>query len=149
MKKDLISVHDLSADEVDGLMRLAGEIKGEPLRFADALTGQSLAMVFQKSSTRTRVSFEVGMFQLGGQALFLSGRDIQLGRGETVSDTAKVLSGYVEGIMARVFDHADIEELAREASVPWWRRSFQWPRSWRYLLWAFSKLASTRCRWQL
>ena len=118
MNKDLISIHDLSASEVGELIRLAAEIKGEPSRFATALQGRSLAMIFQKSSTRTRVSFEVGMFQLGGQAVFLSGRDLQLGRGENLSDTAKVLSGYVEGIMARVFAHSDIEELGREATVP-------------------------------
>src|SRR3972149_1955793 len=82
------------------------------------LAGKSLAMVFAKSSTRTRVSFEVGTFQLGGQALFLSSRDIQLGRGEPIADTARVLSRYGDGIMIRTFAHGDVEELARFATVP-------------------------------
>src|SRR5207244_7931834 len=82
------------------------------------LAGKTLAMIFAKSSTRTRVSFEVGMYQLGGQALFLSSRDIQLGRGEPIADTARVLSRYVNGIMIRTFDHGEVEELARHATVP-------------------------------
>jgi ornithine carbamoyltransferase len=82
------------------------------------LTGKTLGMIFAKSSTRTRVSFEVGAFQLGGHALFLSARDIQLGRGEPIRDTARVLSRYLDGIMIRTFDHADVEELARYSSVP-------------------------------
>jgi ornithine carbamoyltransferase len=82
------------------------------------LAGKSLAMIFMKASTRTRVSFEVGTFQLGGHALFLSPRDVQLGRGEPIADTARVLSRYVDGIMIRTFAHQDVEELARNASVP-------------------------------
>jgi ornithine carbamoyltransferase len=82
------------------------------------LAGESLAMIFAKSSTRTRVSFEVGTYQLGGQALFLSSRDIQIGRGEPIADTARVLSRYVHGIMIRTFAHADVEELAKQATVP-------------------------------
>jgi ornithine carbamoyltransferase len=82
------------------------------------LAGKTLGMIFAKSSTRTRVSFEVGAFQLGGHALFLSSRDIQLGRGEPIRDTARVLSRYLDGIMIRTFDHADVEELARFASIP-------------------------------
>ncbi|HEX6158902.1 MAG TPA: ornithine carbamoyltransferase, partial [Thermoanaerobaculia bacterium] len=83
-----------------------------------ALEGQTLAMIFEKSSTRTRVSFEVGMYQLGGHALFLSARDIQLGRGEPIYDTAKVLSRYVDGIMARTFAHKTVTDLAQYATVP-------------------------------
>jgi ornithine carbamoyltransferase len=82
------------------------------------LAGRTLGMIFAKSSTRTRVSFEVGAFQLGGHALFLSARDIQLGRGEPIRDTARVLSRYLDGIMIRTYDHADVEELARYASIP-------------------------------
>ena len=82
------------------------------------LAGRSLAMIFMKSSTRTRVSFEVGTYQLGGHALFLSPRDVQLGRGEPIKDTARVLSRMVDGIMIRTFAHAEIEELAQYASVP-------------------------------
>ena len=85
---------------------------------ASPLAGKSLAMIFMKSSTRTRVSFEVGAYQLGGHALFLSPRDVQLGRGEPIADTARVLSRYVDGIMIRTFAHADVEELARYADVP-------------------------------
>src|SRR2546422_10647708 len=82
------------------------------------LAGKTLAMIFAKSSTRTRVSFEVGAYQLGGQALFLSSKDIQIGRGEPIPDTARVLSRYVDGIMIRTFDHAEGEELARYATLP-------------------------------
>ena len=118
MSKDLISIHDLSAGDVSALLGLAAEVKADPRRFATALSGKSLAMLFEKSSTRTRVSFEVGMFQLGGQALFLSARDIQLGRGEPISDTAAVLSRYVDGVMARTFAHQTVLDLAAHGSIP-------------------------------
>jgi ornithine carbamoyltransferase len=117
-KRDFLSVHDLSAEEFAGLLRLGREIKARPERYRDALAGKTLGMIFQKSSTRTRVSFEVGVFQLGGHALFLSGRDIQLGRGETISDTAQVLSRYLDGIMARTFAHQDVVDLARFGTIP-------------------------------
>jgi ornithine carbamoyltransferase len=116
-KRDFLAIPDLSRDEVERVMQLALEMKAGRYR-ARPLAGKTLAMVFAKSSTRTRVSFEVGMYQLGGHALFLSSRDIQLGRGEPIKDTARVLSRYVDGIMIRTFDHADVEELARYASVP-------------------------------
>jgi ornithine carbamoyltransferase len=116
--KDFIETHDYSAAEVQELFELARDIKKSPQKFATALQGQTLAMIFEKSSTRTRVSFEVGMFQLGGHALFLSARDIQLGRGEPIYDTAKVLSRYVDGIMARTFAHKTVTDLAEYASVP-------------------------------
>jgi ornithine carbamoyltransferase len=116
--KDLISIHDLSADEVEALFQLAANVKARPDRYRNALAGQTLAMIFEKSSTRTRVSFEVGMYQLGGLATFLSSRDIQIGRGEPISDTAKVLSRYVSGIMARTFAHATVTDLAQHATVP-------------------------------
>jgi ornithine carbamoyltransferase len=116
--KDFIEIHDYSAAEVMEIFELAREMKRNPAKFARALEGQTLAMIFEKSSTRTRVSFEVGMFQLGGHALFLSSRDIQLGRGEPIYDTAKVLSRYVNGIMARTFAHKTVTELAEYASVP-------------------------------
>ncbi len=117
-KRDLISIHDLSPDEMAGLLRLAAAVKQAPEPHRSALAGQSLAMIFQKSSTRTRVSFEVGMSQLGGSALFLSSGDLQLGRGETIADTARVLSRYVHGIMARTFAHQDVLDLAAYATVP-------------------------------
>ncbi len=116
--RHLISIHDLAGDELRGLLRLARAVKRRPDDYRAALAGQSLAMIFQKSSTRTRVSFEVGMTQLGGAALFLSSRDIQLGRGETIEDTARVLSRYVEAIMARLFAHQQILDLAAAAKVP-------------------------------
>ena len=117
-KRDFISIHDLTAAEMGGLLRLAAAIKRDPASHNAALAGQSLAMIFQKSSTRTRVSFEVGMMQLGGSALFLSSGDLQLGRGETIADTARVLSRYVDGIMARTFAHQDVVDLATHATVP-------------------------------
>lgn len=117
-KKDFIEIHDYTADEVQEIFELARDMKAAPARFHDTLRGQTLAMIFEKSSTRTRVSFEVGMFQMGGQALFLSSRDIQIGRGEPISDTARVLSRYVDGIMARTFAHKTVTDLAEHASVP-------------------------------
>lgn len=116
--RHLISIHDLTRDEVAGLHRLAASIKAEPAVYRQTLAGKTLAMVFEKSSTRTRVSFEVGMLQLGGHALFLSSRDIQLGRGEPISDTAKVLSRYVDGVMARTFAHQTVLDLAHHGSIP-------------------------------
>jgi ornithine carbamoyltransferase len=116
--KDLISIHDLSSDEVEALFQLAANVKARPERYRTALAGKTLAMIFEKSSTRTRVSFEVGMYQLGGLATFLSSRDIQIGRGEPTRDTAKVLARYVNGIMARTFAHESVTELARHATVP-------------------------------
>jgi ornithine carbamoyltransferase len=116
--KDLVSIHDLSAEDVEALFQLATNVKSRPDRYRTALAGQSLAMIFEKSSTRTRVSFEMGIFQLGGIATFLSSRDIQIGRGEPISDTAKVLSRYVNGIMARTFAHETVTELAKHATVP-------------------------------
>jgi ornithine carbamoyltransferase len=117
-KRDFISIHDLTAAEMGGLLRLAAAIKQDLDSHRRALTGRNLAMIFQKSSTRTRVSFEVGMAQLGGAALFLSSGDLQLGRGETIADTAQVLSRYVDGIMARTFAHQDVLDLAAYATVP-------------------------------
>jgi ornithine carbamoyltransferase len=115
--RDFLAIPDFSRAELDRLFGLAERMRrGEYT--AKPLAGQSLAMIFMKSSTRTRVSFEVGMWQLGGHALFLSPRDMQLGRGEPIADTARVLSGYVDGIMIRTFSHQDVEDLARYAMVP-------------------------------
>jgi ornithine carbamoyltransferase len=117
-QRHLISIHDLTTAEVQGLFRLAADVKANPEKYATALERKSLGMIFEKSSTRTRVSFEVGMVQMGGHALFLSSRDIQLGRGEPISDTAQVLSRYVDGIMARTFAHQTVVDLARYGTVP-------------------------------
>src|SRR5881409_2946629 len=116
-KRDFLAFTDLARDEVPRLFDLAQRMKTGAYR-ETPLAGKTLAMIFAKSSTRTRVSFEVGAYQLGGQALFLSSRDIQLGRGEPIADTARVLSRYVDGIMIRTFDHAEVLELARHASIP-------------------------------
>jgi len=117
-QKDFIEIHDYTAGEVLEIFELARDMKAAPKKFSGTLQGQTLAMIFEKSSTRTRVSFEVGMFQMGGHALFLSSRDIQIGRGEPIRDTAKVLSRYVDGIMARTFAHKTVTDLAEHASVP-------------------------------
>src|SRR5437867_6571103 len=118
-KRDLVSILDVK-DDLVGLLEFAANIKnrtraGEPY---EPLRGKSLAMLFEKASTRTRVSFEVGMTQLGGHALFLSPNDLQIGRGETISDTARVLSRHVDGILYRAFKRENVQEVARNATVP-------------------------------
>lgn len=118
--KHLLKLGDLSKEEILDLLGLADQLKFErkndiphPL-----LTGKTLGMIFQKSSTRTRVSFEAGMYQLGGNALFLSSRDLQIGRGEPVQDTARVLSRYLDAIMIRTYEQSEVEDLARYGSIP-------------------------------
>lgn len=118
--KSLVSLEDYSPSQIHYLLELAYYIKEQRkkgLAF-EPLKGKILGMIFEKSSTRTRVSFEAGMIQLGGQAIFLNSNDIQLGRGETIADTARVLSGYLDGIMIRTYSHEDVEELANYASIP-------------------------------
>ena len=118
--KDLLSIHDLSLDEFHEILALAKELKAMQKAGVQhhILEGKTLGMIFEKSSTRTRVSFETGMYQLGGQALFLSNRDLQLGRGEPIKDTARVLSRYLDGIMIRTYGHDRVEELAKYADIP-------------------------------
>ena len=118
--KSLASLHDLTKEEIEEVLKTSKFLKLQLLRGKEhlLLKGKTLAMIFGKPSTRTRVSFEVGMFQQGGHALYLSVNDLQLGRGETISDTAQVLSRYVDGIMARVFDHQTILDLIRYSRVP-------------------------------
>lgn len=118
--KDFISLHDCSSEEIDALLKLALKLKAENKAGMEhhLLKGKTLGMIFTKSSTRTRVSFEVGMTQLGGYPLFLSSADIQLGRGETIYDTAKVLERYLDGIMIRTYSHNDVLELAEHADIP-------------------------------
>lgn len=115
--KDLISINYLTSEEVELILNEAEALKKGP-RNTDYLKGKTLAMIFEKSSTRTRVSFQVGMYQLGGYAMFFSSNDLQIGRGETIHDTAKVLSRYVDGIMARTFKYQTIIDLAKYATVP-------------------------------
>jgi ornithine carbamoyltransferase len=117
-QKHLVSLKDYSRADIEEVFVLTDKVKRDPGAYRDALRGKSLAMIFQKPSTRTRVSFEVGMYQLGGTALYLGSNDIQLHRGESIADTARVLSRYVDAIMARVFAHQDIMDLAKHGNVP-------------------------------
>ena len=118
--KHLLSMLSLSTEEITNLLNLADQLKYENKNGIKhhRLEGQTLGMIFQKSSTRTRVSFETGMYQLGGQALFLSNRDLQIGRGEPIQDTARVLSRYLDGIMIRTFEQSEVENLAKYGSIP-------------------------------
>ncbi len=120
VKRDLVDIFPLSRDEIDHLMERAALLKAKQREgvLHTPLTGKTLGMIFEKASTRTRVSFEVGMYQLGGYALFLDFKDMHLGRGEKISDTARILSRYMDGIIARTFSHEAIEELARHATIP-------------------------------
>lgn len=118
--KDFLSIHDITKEELSELLNLAIKLKDENKKGIEhhLLKGKTLGMIFSKSSTRTRVSFEVGMTQLGGHPLFLSSNDIQLGRGETIYDTAKVLERYLDGIMIRTYSHKDVLDLAEYADIP-------------------------------
>ena len=118
--KHLLKLLDLSTEEITDILNLADQLKYEQKHGIphNILKGQTLGMIFQKSSTRTRVSFETGMYQLGGQALFLSSRDLQIGRGEPVQDTARVLSRYLDGIMIRTYAQKEVEDLAEDGSIP-------------------------------
>jgi len=118
--KDCLTLFDYTREEIRYLLDLAKQIKQKQQQneVYQPLKGKVLGMIFEKSSTRTRVSFEAGIYQLGGTGLFLSSKDLQLGRGEPISDTAQVLSGYLDGIMIRTFHQKDVEELAAYASIP-------------------------------
>ncbi len=118
--KHLLKLQDLSTNDILDILNLADQLKYETKHGIEhhLLKGKTLGMIFQKSSTRTRVSFETGMYQLGGQALFLSNRDLQIGRGEPINDTARVLSRYLDGIMIRTFSQKEVEDLAEYGSIP-------------------------------
>jgi ornithine carbamoyltransferase len=120
MKKDLLAISDLTPKDIEKIFKRAGAIKKlqKQGKAHHPLKGKTLGMIFEKSSTRTRVSFEVGMYQLGGQALFLSPTDLQMGRGETIADTARTLSRYLDGIMIRTFAQKTVEDLAHYATIP-------------------------------
>ena len=118
MKDDYLSVDDVSSAELADLLDLSAEVKADPGAYADRLRGRSIALIFEKPSTRTRVSFEVGVAQLGGHPVVLSTNDLQLGRGETIEDTGKVLSRYVDAIVLRTFEQERLEVLAAAATVP-------------------------------
>ncbi|ANU20867.1 ornithine carbamoyltransferase [Planococcus plakortidis] len=117
-QEDFLSLKDYSTEEILDLLNLAIELKKPENKHLPLLKGKVLGMIFEKSSTRTRVSFEAGMLQLGGHAMFLSSQDTQLGRGETIADTARVLSGYLDGLMIRTFHQSAVEELAEFSSIP-------------------------------
>lgn len=118
--KHLLKLGDLTREEILSVLNLADQLKYERKNgvATDYLKGKKLGMIFQKSSTRTRVSFEVGMYELGGQALFLSDRDLQIGRGEPIEDTARVLSRYLDGVMIRTFAQKEVEDFAKYGSIP-------------------------------
>ncbi len=118
--KHLLKLLDVSGEEIIDILNMADQLKYEQKHGIEhkILAGKTLGMIFQKSSTRTRVSFEVGMYQLGGSALFLSSRDLQIGRGEPVQDTARVLSRFLDGIMIRTFEQQEVEDLAKYGSIP-------------------------------
>ena len=120
MKKDFLKLSDLTKNEVLGLLKQAAELKQFKAEGTThhPLKGKSLGMIFNKNSTRTRISFEVGMYELGGHSLFLTPDQMQLGRGETIADSARVLSRYLDGILIRTFDFKEVEELAKHASIP-------------------------------
>jgi ornithine carbamoyltransferase len=118
MKKDFLSVRDFSRKEIEEIFALTGSLKKNSQRYKNALSGKTLALVFQKPSNRTRVSFEVGMYQLGGNSIYLAPHEINLGVRESISDVAKTLSRYTDGIVLRTFAHQNCLELARAASVP-------------------------------
>lgn len=118
MKKDFISLADFSSEELEEMISLARKMKEEPSIYSDSLRGKVLGMIFYKKSTRTRLSFEVGILQLGGFGIFISPDELQVARGETLADTAKALSRYLDAIMIRTFAHKDVVELAQHATVP-------------------------------
>lgn len=118
MKKDFISVKDLTSAEIEGIFALTDELKSERGKFSSVLAGKTLALIFQKPSNRTRVSFVVGMYQLGGNSIYLGPDEINLGVRETIKDVAATLSRYVDGIVLRTFEHKNVLEMAKYASVP-------------------------------
>jgi ornithine carbamoyltransferase len=118
MKKDLLAIKDLSTQEILDMLDLAGQIKADSAAYSAALKGKSIGLIFQKPSNRTRVSFEIGMFQMGGHSIYLGSSEIGMGGRESVKDVACVLSRYLSGIVARTYTHEVVEELAKHASVP-------------------------------
>jgi len=118
MKKDIISIQDLDAKTINSIIALTDDIKSNKAKYADALKGRSIGLIFQKPSNRTRVSFEIGMVQLGGHAIYLGPNEIAMGKRESTKDVASVLSRYLDGLVARTYKHEDVKELAKYATVP-------------------------------
>lgn len=117
-RQHFLTMEELTPDTLDSLMQLAHEVKRAPQSYATALTGKKVALLFEKASTRTRMSFEVGVVELGGYPLFLSGQDLQIGRGEPLTDTIQVMSRYVDALMIRTYAHETVETLAQHGSIP-------------------------------
>lgn len=117
-KRDLLSITDLSPEEISGILETGKEVKKDKVKYSDSLKGKSIGLIFQKPSNRTRVSFEIGMVQLGGYAIYLGPSEIGMGGRESVKDVAKVLSRYLDGLVARTYKHQDVEDLAKYATVP-------------------------------
>jgi len=117
-KRDLLSISVLSSESIEGILELAKRIKKDKAQYADSLKGKSIGLIFQKPSNRTRVSFEIGMVQLGGYAIYLGPSEIGMGGRESVKDVARVLSRYLDCLVARTYKHADVELLATHATVP-------------------------------
>ncbi|MDP3804068.1 MAG: ornithine carbamoyltransferase [Candidatus Omnitrophota bacterium] len=118
MKRDIISIEELETKSIYAILDLAGDIKSDKAKYADTLKGKSIGLIFQKPSNRTRVSFEIGMGQLGGHAIYLGPDEIAMGKRESVKDVAAVLSRYLNGIIARTYKHDDVKDMARYATVP-------------------------------
>ncbi|MDD4899717.1 MAG: ornithine carbamoyltransferase, partial [Candidatus Omnitrophica bacterium] len=118
MKKDLVSLQDLTSSEIEGIFTLTDQLKKNKQKFKAVLAGKTLALIFQKPSNRTRVSFDVGMYQLGGNSVYLAPNEINLGVRESIEDVAKTLSRYVDGIVLRTFAHKNVVDLAKFATVP-------------------------------
>jgi len=118
MKKDLISIKDLNTVEIEEIFNLTDQLKKDKAKFSNTLVGKTLALIFQKPSNRTRVSFEVGMYQLGGNCMYLAPQEINLGVRESIEDVAKTLSRYVDGIVIRTFEHKNVLEMAKYAAIP-------------------------------
>ena len=118
MKKDFLTLLDISSDEIEKLLERAAELKSGKDRSSCPLIGKSIGLLFDKTSTRTRISFQTGIYQLGAQPIYINRNDLQLGRGESIEDTAKVLSRYLHGIVIRTYAHSSIEKLAANAEIP-------------------------------
>ena len=117
-KKDFLTLKDYDSKTIKYLLDTAGDIKGDPSKYSKVLEGKNIALLFDKHSTRTRLSFEAGISQMGGNAIYLDAKNLQLSRGETYADTAKIFSGYLDGVVIRTFSHSTVEIFAEEGSIP-------------------------------
>lgn len=117
-KKDFLTLKDYDSKTIDYLLDIAGDVKSDPLKYSKVLEGKNIALLFDKHSTRTRLSFEAGISQMGGNAIYLDAKNLQLSRGETYADTAKIFSGYLDGVVIRTSNHSTVEIFAEEGSIP-------------------------------